>query len=83
MSPQSSTRRTAYPSAVSDDVPITLRASAIDTQCVDGDLRAVWPLFDPDFRTVLAEKWMRDNDRDIRADGWDGAQVAAALADDV
>lgn len=49
--------------------------------CVDGDVRAVWPLYDPDFRTVLAEQWVRDNDRDIQADGRDGDAVAAALAE--
>ncbi|UOT04944.1 hypothetical protein MPY17_04050 [Rhodococcus opacus] len=27
--------------------------------CVDGDLLSVWPNVDPDFRAVLAQKWVR------------------------
>ncbi|WP_157180194.1 MULTISPECIES: hypothetical protein [unclassified Rhodococcus (in: high G+C Gram-positive bacteria)] len=29
--------------------------------CVDGDLLSAWPNVDPDFRAVLAQKWVRDN----------------------
>lgn len=49
--------------------------------CVAGDLLAVWPLFDLDLWTVLVEKWVRDNDRDIHAGGWGRDAVAAALAE--
>ncbi|TWH44426.1 hypothetical protein L612_003200000250 [Rhodococcus rhodochrous J38] len=59
----------------------SLAFDVLTSVCVDGDLRTVWPLFDPDFRTALAGQWVRDNARDLRADGWDGDAVAAALAD--
>ncbi|QBJ96032.1 PIN domain-containing protein [Rhodococcus sp. ABRD24] len=49
--------------------------------CVQGDLLSVWSLVDPGYRTVLARKWVRDNHRDILADGWDGEAVASALAE--
>lgn len=55
--------------------------AVLDSICRNGDLRSVWPQFDPDFRRVLAEQWVRDNDRDIRASRSNGAVVAAALAD--
>lgn len=58
-----------------------LAFDVLTSVCVDGDLRTVWPLFDPDFRTALAGQWVRDNARDLRANGWDGDAVAAALAD--
>ncbi|MCK8673600.1 hypothetical protein M1M07_21140 [Rhodococcus sp. HM1] len=53
----------------------------LSSVCVDGDLRTVWPLYDPDFRTALAEQWVRDNDRHLHAVGEDGDTVASALAE--
>ncbi|MFF2027497.1 PIN domain-containing protein [Rhodococcus sp. ACS1] len=48
--------------------------------CVDGDLLSVWPNVDPDFRAVLAQKWVRDNHYQMTVDGWDSEAVEAALA---
>jgi predicted nucleic acid-binding protein len=48
--------------------------------CVDGDLLSVWPNVDPDFRSVLAWRWVRDNHYQMTVDGWEGEAVAAALA---
>ncbi|AII04014.1 PIN domain-containing protein [Rhodococcus opacus] len=48
--------------------------------CVDGDLWSVWPNVDPEFRVVLAQKWVQDNHYQMTVDGWDGHAVAAALA---
>ncbi|MFC9840363.1 putative toxin-antitoxin system toxin component, PIN family [Rhodococcus sp. NPDC127530] len=51
--------------------------------CVDGDLLSVWPNVDPDFRAVLAWRWVQDNHYQMTVDGWDGEAVAAALAQPV
>jgi hypothetical protein len=48
--------------------------------CVDGDLLSVWPTVDPDFRAVLAWRWVQDNHYQMTVDGWDGEAVAADLA---
>ena len=47
---------------------------------VDRDLLSVWPNVDPDFRAVLAQKWVRDNHYQMTVDGWNGEAVEAALA---
>ncbi|PBC53618.1 PIN domain-containing protein [Rhodococcus sp. ACPA1] len=48
--------------------------------CVDGDLLSVWPNVDPDFRAVLAWRWVRDNHYQMTVDGWEGEAVASALS---
>ncbi|MDV6244739.1 PIN domain-containing protein [Rhodococcus opacus] len=48
--------------------------------CVDGDLLSVWPNVDPDFRAVLAWRWVQDNHYQMTIDGWEGEAVASALA---
>ncbi|MPZ67314.1 MAG: hypothetical protein GEU83_18030 [Pseudonocardiaceae bacterium] len=48
----------------------------------DGDLRAAWPLVDPDFRHCLAQQWLIDNRQDLDAEGFDRDQVAAAFAEE-
>ncbi|KAF0964912.1 PIN domain-containing protein [Rhodococcus sp. T7] len=50
------------------------------TVCEDGDLLSVWPNVDPDFRAVLAWRWVQANHDQMTVDGWDGEAVSAALA---
>lgn len=48
--------------------------------CVAGDLLSAWPRVDPDFRMMLARKWVQDNRSGMAAEGWDADEVAQALA---
>ncbi|MFC0449436.1 PIN domain-containing protein [Rhodococcus jostii] len=47
---------------------------------VDGDLLSAWSNVDPEFRAVLAQKWVQDNHYQMTVDGWDAEAVASALA---
>lgn len=53
----------------------------LESVCVDGDLRRVWPNVDPELRAALARKWVQDNSRGIKADRWDEDAVVVALAE--
>lgn len=53
----------------------------LHTACRDGDLRAVWPSVDPDYRITLTTRWVDDNSAAMTADGWDRDTVARALAE--
>jgi hypothetical protein len=62
-------------------LPEEHRRAYLTLRGMDAASGRVSSLFDPDFRTALAGQWVRDNARDLRADGWDGDAVAATLAD--